>query len=369
MTVSFSSRIGNEATNQGLATALRSSSGKVRHRWSELLKTRPGLNLLHPERLLGIDPAQLLDKIADSLQAPPDNHPLEPPNRVCQRLIHIIHAHALLRQAIIEQLEAALQRELACAELNTLCQAIEASMCDQLAMAVEQPLTQLQDQAATQSGLLSVLSHDLRSELNGLVLMLEVLRRGLQRQPQHADTINDLKLVRQSIDEMATLLDRHSLLERLQQGRTPVRSQSIPLRDLAELEAAAFADAAKAKGIQLVIDIPAEATLYADRFLLSTWLHNLLDNAIKHGSPGIVRLHAERRDHGAWTLDLTDSGPGMPPERLQALLDTRRRLALKERGFGLLIVQHAGQLFGARLEAHSQVGVGTTFRLVMDENP
>ena len=357
-----------------VAVVLRCCSDDVRQRWRELVRTSMGLADEQAEQLLGGSVGKVLETVAKVLEtglgetASRDEEALKGAagDDVGPASFEQMTAgYCLLRQAIMEQVARALGREFRGEEMIGLCGAVDGAMISRLAAAVEKPVRELRDEAEIQTCLLSVLLHDLRGTLNGIVLMVEVLRRDLQGHREHAENLEDLKLVRQSIQEMADLLERHALLYRLQRGKVHVQKERIALRELAEVEAEGFAEAARKKGIELVIEIPVEASVEADRMLLATLMRELTDNAVKHGSAGRVRLTARKSELGMWVLSISDSGPGIPRERLEMLLDPRQRLANRERGFGLMIVQYAGRLFGARLEAESEVGEGTTFRLVL----
>ncbi|HEX2972484.1 MAG TPA: HAMP domain-containing sensor histidine kinase, partial [Tepidisphaeraceae bacterium] len=72
-----------------------------------------------------------------------------------------------------------------------------------------------------------------------------------------------------------------------------------------------------------------------------------------------------RDNKGVVVIEVSDSGPGMEPERLAKLADPIQRLELKERGLGLGIVYQVCRVCGGRMEAESKVGVGTRVKLVL----
>ena len=227
-------------------------------------------------------------------------------------------------------------------------------------------LRELQEEAELQARTMSFVSHDLRGNLNGVVLMLEVLRRELAQRPELAESLEDLTLVRQSIQETVQLLERHSLLDKLQRRRVPVAIQPVNLKDVVDEVIARFAEIAKAKEMQLAADVDPQASVLADRFLLGTAISELLENAVKYGAGPIAITARLGGDNGKqrWKLGITDSGPGIAPDRLQMLMEPLQRLEKKERGLGLMIVHSAARLLGARLEAESSPA-GSTFRLVL----
>jgi signal transduction histidine kinase len=129
-----------------------------------------------------------------------------------------------------------------------------------------------------------------------------------------------------------------------------------------------FDAAAKAKGDPWLVDVPGEALVQADPSLVSSALQALVDNAVKHGSRGLIRITARPGDDGPagmWILAVGDAGPGIEPLRLGILMDPVKRMEMKERGLGLSTAHYAVQLCGGRLEASSRPGEGSSFRLIL----
>jgi signal transduction histidine kinase len=88
---------------------------------------------------------------------------------------------------------------------------------------------------------MSFLSHDLRGGLNGVLLMIEVLRRDLSQQAQFASSVEDLDLMRRSILETVGTMDRFLHAERFRQGKVQVRPAPIDLAALAQEVTGQFA--------------------------------------------------------------------------------------------------------------------------------
>jgi signal transduction histidine kinase len=206
---------------------------------------------------------------------------------------------------------------------------------------------------------MSFLSHDLRGSLNGLLLMSEVLHRELGDYPQFAQSLEDLRILRQSILSTVNVIEQLVLLQRLAQGKVTPRLESVSLRDAAR-------QAAEAAGSQdtppVQIEIPAEATVPADPLLLVPALQALLDNALRYGDGKPVRISALPTDRGGWTIEIADQGRGMSRQQLNALLYDSDADPAKA-GAGLLLVRMVAREVGAVLSAESQPGQGTVFRL------
>jgi|GEM_PF-5816194 len=208
---------------------------------------------------------------------------------------------------------------------------------------------------------MSFLSHDLRGSLNGLLLMSEVLHRELGDYPQFAESLEDLRILRQSILSTVNVIEQLVLLQRLAQGKVTPRLESVSLRDAAR-QAAEAAGSQDTPPVQM--EIPAEAAVPADPLLLVPALQALLDNALRYGDGKPVRIRALPTDGGGWTIEIADQGRGMTREQLNTLLyDSDHHADPAKAGAGLLLVRMVAREVGAVLSAESQPGQGTVFRL------
>jgi signal transduction histidine kinase len=97
-------------------------------------------------------------------------------------------------------------------------------------------------------------------------------------------------------------------------------------------------------------------------------LTNLLDNAVRHAPGGRIAVRAREQAGGA-TIEVADTGSGIPPEHLPRIferfyrVDPARSREAGGTGLGLAIVKHLVEAHGGRVEAQSTVGRGTVIRL------
>ena len=127
------------------------------------------------------------------------------------------------------------------------------------------------------------------------------------------------------------------------------------------------------KQLNVIVDVPPDApTIRADRTRLQEVLCNLLDNAVKYSREhGEIRLMARRRDDQI-VLSVSDNGIGISKEDLPRIFErfyradkARSTENIRGTGLGLAIVKHVAQLHGGRVEAESEIGNGTTIRVVL----
>lgn len=210
------------------------------------------------------------------------------------------------------------------------------------------------------SRFLAAASHDLRQPLHALGLFAE----RLAARPRDAESAALVEQIRASVGSLAAQFDALLDLSRLDTGTVVPEPRELALRpELARL-AAEFEEAARAKGLALRFESE-EATVRSDPVLLVRIVQNLLANAVRYTERGEVALRA-RIDGGECAIEVTDTGPGILPERQREIfgefvqLEGRRGEGL---GLGLSIVERTAALLGHRIELESTPGRGSTFRV------
>ena len=114
--------------------------------------------------------------------------------------------------------------------------------------------------------------------------------------------------------------------------------------------------------------VPCSLSIRSDPRLLEQMIRNLLSNALKYTRRGKVLLGCRRRD-GMLSIEVWDTGIGIPDAELQAIFEEYHQLdnAARERsrglGLGLSIVQRLGNLLGHRVRVRSQPGKGSVFAI------
>lgn len=111
----------------------------------------------------------------------------------------------------------------------------------------------------------------------------------------------------------------------------------------------------------------AEATVLADVYYLRQALDNLLSNAadaMEGRTPARLTLSLERQEE--WVaVGVEDTGPGIPPERMESIFQPFVSTKSKGMGLGLAICREVVEGHGGRLEVRSEMGVGTRFTLLL----
>jgi signal transduction histidine kinase len=159
------------------------------------------------------------------------------------------------------------------------------------------------------------------------------------------------------------------LIERVREYAMLGRDLQWQPVDLEALAAEVIRTLAPPAGVEIVVEGPLP-TVRGDRDRLATAFGHLLGNAVKFMDKpgGKVRVTAERV-HGGWQLSVTDNGPGIEAQFLEAIFKPGKTLAPQDEvegsGMGLALARKIVELHGGRIWAESTVGQGTTLRFTL----
>jgi signal transduction histidine kinase len=207
--------------------------------------------------------------------------------------------------------------------------------------------------------------HDLRQPLHALGLFCAALDQRLHDIPERPLIKNMMASIEALETSFGAMLD----ISRLDAGVVHAAPQSFPVRDLFRRLYQQFGGDAESRDISLRFRA-AKRLVMSDPQLLERVLANLVQNALRYTRRGGV-LVAARRHAGKVALEVWDTGVGIPPEKLELIFEEFYQIDNPERdrsrglGMGLAIVRRLCNLLGHTLEVHSQVGRGTTFRVVV----
>ncbi len=121
------------------------------------------------------------------------------------------------------------------------------------------------------------------------------------------------------------------------------------------------------KGHHVLVEIPENATVYADRTMLRVAIHNLLTNAIKYTSSGGTISVTISGDHKKRTITVTDTGYGIPAQEQGRIFSkmfrasNAKKISADGTGLGLYLTRSFIEKLGGVLTFTSEEGKGTTF--------
>lgn len=216
---------------------------------------------------------------------------------------------------------------------------------------------------AAKSRFLAAASHDMRQPLHALSLYLASLARRVDSEDGRRILVNMDAAVRAMTRMFSALLD----LARLEAGVLRPAPVTFALGDLLADVAQQGAEVDRQRADRITV-MPTNLEIRSDPDLLEIVLRNLVVNAVKHAGGGRVLIGC-RRVADDVRIEVHDTGPGIPPERLQDLFGEFVRgdmtRSVEGLGLGLSIVDRLSQLLGHPIAAHSQVGRGSVFSVTV----
>ncbi|MBS0337572.1 MAG: response regulator [Proteobacteria bacterium] len=226
---------------------------------------------------------------------------------------------------------------------------------------------------------ISVVSHEMRTPLNAIIGMADLLR-DTQLSREQADMLQTL---RSSSQMMLGLVEEVLDFSKIEAGKLTLERTPFDLHALVNSTSRIVAAQASAKGVQFVVSIMPEVppALLGDPHHLRQILINLASNAVKFTEKGSVTLHvsAEGEEGPAVRLkfSIRDTGIGIAPEAQKRIFEsfaqadqsTTRRFG--GTGLGTTIARQLVELMGGRIGVESAVGLGSTFwfEVALDKQP
>jgi two-component system, OmpR family, sensor kinase len=200
-------------------------------------------------------------------------------------------------------------------------------------------------------------AHELRTPLAAVDLQAQLVERA--GSPEERSTA--VSKLRQGLQRATHLVQQLLILARQDPATAPMPKDSVRLNDAARLALADFEPQAHAKGIDLGLARDDTVTVIGDPESLRILVGNLLDNAIRYTPDGGRVDVSVAHDDGAAVLQVTDSGPGIPPEERERVLRRfyrRPGSGATGSGLGLAIVKGIADRHGAALALDDAPGGG-----------
>ena len=231
-------------------------------------------------------------------------------------------------------------------------------------------ITQLKQLDEVRKDFVANVSHELRTPLSILRGYIETLRDNPKLPVNELARI--LGVMERHSKRLGLLVEDLLTLTQLESSTPNLQLSDVSVNNLVRGVVRDWEKKLGDKDLRVIVDLaPDVPVIRADETRLQEVLYNLLDNAVKYSSTGAeIRLHAQRRD-GQVVLSVSDTGIGIGKDDLPRIferfyrVDKARSSALGGTGLGLSIVKHIAQLHGGRVEAESELGRGTTIRVLL----
>jgi len=212
---------------------------------------------------------------------------------------------------------------------------------------------------------LAVVSHELRTPLNAILGWTRILRSGLVGEDKRERA---LATIERNATAQQKLIEDILDVSRIISGKVQIDRTVVDLGAVVRAFVDAVRLAADARSIGLRVEIPDDPPCIVgdpDRLQQIVW--NLLSNAVKFTAVGgAIVVEVGDENDGAF-IRVSDCGKGIPPAFLPYIFDRFRQVDTGTTrtsgglGLGLSIVRHLAEMHGGSVEAHSELGKGSTF--------
>jgi signal transduction histidine kinase len=216
---------------------------------------------------------------------------------------------------------------------------------------------------------LSNMSHEVRTPLNGVIGMSELLLQSKLAEEQRAFTRTIHNSALQLLDLLNNVLD----VAKMQSSKSEITKERFSLSDCVEQVVDLMKPVAMSKKVELMSDFQNNVPLevIGDENRIRQILINLVNNAIKFTDKGEVVIHTEvintEQEFTQLQFGVIDTGIGIESEKLHRIFDSFYQVDSSSHkkysgsGLGLSICQSLAQELGSKINVQSTVGKGSTF--------
>jgi len=236
---------------------------------------------------------------------------------------------------------------------------------------IESKTRELQSLLSMKDKFFSIVSHDLRSPINALVGILNMLNDGHLTQEELIKLTKSLKVRLDSTGKMLGNLLDWAMME---MNEITMQREDLVLHDLVESNLQFFLSSNE-KNIAFVNKVEKGVQVNVDRNMLDLIIRNLVSNSIKFTNEGgEVKVFDEPFDDSQITIGISDNGVGMPQDMVDNLFSTTTLLTTpgtaneKGRGLGLKLCKEFVEKMGGKIWVESEEGKGSTFKFTISNS-
>lgn len=220
--------------------------------------------------------------------------------------------------------------------------------------------------------LLATTSHELRTPLGSIMNYIELLMLLLELDQVNSEKFTTyLTRAHENSRRLLGLINNILDQAQIQAGDLHLKQESCNLAALFERTRQLLASQIREKDLfyRLIIDDDVPEEIISDPERLNQVLNNLIGNAIKFTHQGGVTIKVSRLRLDALSIEVADTGPGIPHEQLPDVFEVFRRgsnYVQREHqgaGLGLSIVKELVTRMGGEISVASTLGQGTVFTL------
>jgi two-component system phosphate regulon sensor histidine kinase PhoR len=372
-------RIASGDFNQRVSTGTRDEPGQLVRAFNQMAQQlRETVGVISEDRARL---AAILDSMADGIILTDGEGNVRMANRAVERLLEArrdtMNGRSLIETVRDYELNDVLKKcletgqtqevQFESTKLNRFLRAITMPLADSRgagALILLQDLTELRGLQTMRRELIGNISHDFRTPLSGIKAMVETLQNGAIKQPAVARDF--LTRIEAEVDRLTQMVAELTELSRIETGRKELEREPVDLNSLLREATVQLKPQAERQNLTLETRLADSLPeVPADRERLRQVIVNLMHNAIKFNRPRGSVLAATRADDASVTVEITDSGIGIPREDIPRIFErfykADRSRSGQGSGMGLAIAKHIIEAHGGQIRVSSVEGKGSTF--------
>lgn len=234
---------------------------------------------------------------------------------------------------------------------------------------VEEQKIQLQESAAVQNKIISIIAHDVRGPVTSLKTMIELTKAKSLTEEETAVLLDMLdKQLDGTLDMLTNFVDWGSML--LKKGKLSITSVNVS--SVVDKIFKNLSSMVQLKGNQFQNLVAHDIAVMADENTLRFILRNIISNANKFTTNGTITVHVQpNKNDNSISIIVSDTGCGMSSEIQQHLFNPAKRHSRegthkeKGSGLGLILVKEFAEAMHASIEVKSEPGKGTSFSVLL----
>ena len=253
-------------------------------------------------------------------------------------------------------------------------EALEQSRREQEVLLAQLQLTQVELEHAVRmrDDFMSIVSHEVRTPLNGLILETQLRKMHLARDNASAFTLDKMKAMverdERQIQSLIRLIEDMLDVSRIRTGKLSIRPSEFDLSAAVGNLLERFAAQISAAGSSVNYRSEQPVVGQWDEFRIEQVVSNLLTNALRYGAKKPIDVSVYTRS--AWAvIEVSDQGIGISEENQQRIFHQFERIAgshvVTGLGLGLYISEQIVAAHDGQISVHSALGEGATFRVCL----
>lgn len=223
---------------------------------------------------------------------------------------------------------------------------------------------------------LSRLAHDLKTPLTSIIgysdLFLRKHRQTAEPQDGYPD-LQHIERVLRSGRQVLHLINDALEIARCDAGQMQLHPVPVEVQPLMQQMIEMVEPLAQEKELSLILECDrVPETVITDPLRLQQIITNLLSNAIRYTEAGSIRMTCQLQSSDSWAIAVQDTGVGIDPSDRQRIFEPYFRVLPESQsyvpnstGLGLAIVARLVKLLQGQIEVVSEVGIGSTFTVVL----